>query len=166
MTSRTPDLAVRPTVAFDLDVLAELHAEAFADAQDQTWTRESIATLLAMPGAFGLIGSIDGAPAGLIIARVAAGEAEILTLGVVPGARRRGLARLLLDEAAGRAAAEGAERLFLEVAEDNLPAQALYIHAGFAKVGRRRDYYARTGASPVAALILARPLAALPFLSP
>jgi len=165
MTGRTPDLAVRPTVAFDLDVLAALHAEAFAHAGDQIWSRESIATLLAMPGAFGLIGLIDGAPAGLVVARVAAGEAEILTLGVVPDARRRGLARLLLDEAAGRAAAEGAERLFLEVAEDNLPAQALYQHAGFAKVGRRPGYYVRGGANQAAALILARPLAALPFLS-
>jgi ribosomal-protein-alanine N-acetyltransferase len=166
MTHRTPDLAVRPTTAFDLDALAALHADAFAESRDQPWNRESIGTLLAMPGAFGLIGLIDGAPAGLVIARVAAGEAEILTLGVVPDARRRGLARLMLDEAASHAAAEGAERLFLEVAEDNLPAQALYMHAGFAKVGRRPDYYGRAGGSRVAALVLARPLAALPLLSP
>jgi ribosomal-protein-alanine N-acetyltransferase len=165
MTNRTPDLAVRPTVAFDLDALAALHADAFAQAWDQPWNRESIATLLAMPGAFGLIGLIDGAPAGLVIARVAAGEAEILTLGVAPDARRRGLARLLLDETASRAAAEGAERLFLEVAEDNLAAQALYADAGFVRVGRRPDYYARAGGTRAAALILARPLAALPFAS-
>lgn len=165
MTNRTPDLAVRPAVAFDLDALALLHAEAFARAWDQPWNRDSIAALLAMPGAFGLIGLIDGAPAGLVIAREAAGEAEILTLGVIPDARRRGLARLLLDETASRAAAEGAERLFLEVAEDNLAAQALYAHAGFVRVGRRPDYYAREGGTRVAALILACPLAALPFAS-
>jgi [ribosomal protein S18]-alanine N-acetyltransferase len=165
MTHRTPDLAVRPTVAFDLDVLALLHAEAFAQIGDQPWTREAIATLLAMPGAFGLIGFIDGTPAGLVIARGAAGEAEILTLGIVPDARRRGLARLLVDETASRAAAEGAERLFLEVAEDNLAAQSLYAGAGFVRVGRRPDYYARTSGARVAALILARPLAALPFAS-
>lgn len=163
MTSRAPDLAVRPAVAFDLDALAELHAEAFAQAWDQPWSRDSIATLLAMPGAFGLIGLVDGAPAGLVIARVAAGEAEILTLGITPDARRQGLARLLLDEAASHAAAEGAERLFLEVAEDNLPAQSLYSGAGFVRVGRRPDYYARAGGARVAALILARPLAVLPF---
>ncbi|QEX25290.1 ribosomal-protein-alanine N-acetyltransferase [Hypericibacter adhaerens] len=163
MTSRAPDLAVRPAVAFDLDALAQLHAEAFAQAWDQPWSRESIATLLAMPGSFGLIGLIDGVPAGLVIARVAGGEAEILTLGVTPDARRRGLARLLLDETVSHAAAEGAERLFLEVAEDNLPAQSLYHGADFVRVGRRPDYYARGTGVRVAALILARPLAVLPF---
>ena len=165
MTTGAPNLSVRPTVAFDLDALALLHAEAFAQAWDQPWDRNSIAALLAMPGAFGLVGFVDDAPAGLVIAREAAGEAEILTLGVVPGARRRGLARLLLDETASRAAAEGAERLFLEVAEDNLAAQALYAHAGFVRVGRRPDYYARGAGLRVAALILSLPLAALPFAS-
>jgi ribosomal-protein-alanine N-acetyltransferase len=165
MTREPHDLAVRPTVAFDLDVLAQLHGDAFAPPGDQPWTRESIGTLLAMPGAFGLIGFLDGGPAGLVIAREAAGEAEILTLGVVPDARRRGLARLLLDETASHAAAEGAERLFLEVAEDNIAAQALYAHAGFVRVGRRPDYYAREGGRHVAALILSLPLAALPWAS-
>jgi ribosomal-protein-alanine N-acetyltransferase len=163
MTGASHDLAVRPTVAFDLDMLAQLHRDAFAQTKDQPWNRDSIVSLLAMPGAFGLIGFIDSMPAGLIIARQAAGEAEILTLGIIPDARRRGLARLLLDETASRAAAEGAERLFLEVAEDNIAAQALYAHAGFVRAGRRPDYYLREGGRAMAALILALPLAALPF---
>ena len=49
--------------------------------------------------------------------------------------------------------------MFLEVAEDNRAARALYAAAGFASVGRRPAYYARPGAADaVAALILRRDL--------
>lgn len=160
--SRLTDIAVRPATAFDLDVLALLHEGAFAQSRDQPWNRDAIAALLAMPGAFGLIGLAGGEPTGLAIARVVAGEAELLTLGVLPQARRQGLARLLLGEATSRAAAEGAERIFLEVAEGNLPAQALYAEAGFVQVGRRAGYYLRADGRRAAALVLSLPLVALP----
>ncbi len=73
--------------------------------------------------------------------RVIDGEAEILTVGVIPSARRRGLGRellrALLDEARRRAASE----VFLEVRADNVGAQSLYETEGFAVLGRRRGYY-------------------------
>ena len=31
--------------------------------------------------------------------------------------------------------------MFLEVAQDNQPAHALYVAAGFIETGRRKDYY-------------------------
>ena len=67
--------------------------------------------------------------------------AQILTVGVVPAAQRRGvgteLVRLLEAEARERKASE----LLLEVRVDNEPAKALYARAGFVELGRRKGYY-------------------------
>jgi [ribosomal protein S18]-alanine N-acetyltransferase len=74
--------------------------------------------------------------------RVVGDTAEILTVGVVPQARRQGiggrLLAILLDEARRR----GAVEVFLEVRVDNAAAQQLYERARFVRVGIRRGYYA------------------------
>lgn len=69
------------------------------------------------------------------------GAAEVLTVGVVPAARRRGLARLMLADLYAEAVRRGATELFLEVRVDNAAAIALYLAEGFAEIGRRRGYY-------------------------
>ena len=117
------------------ELLAALHGASFPP-QD-AWGPDALRLMLEMPGAFGLL----AAEAGFILARVAADEAEILTLAVHPAARRQGLAMALLETTALAAAARGAAALFLEVSAGNAAAQALYAAAGFAEVGRRRRYY-------------------------
>ncbi|MNE73850.1 ribosomal-protein-alanine N-acetyltransferase [compost metagenome] len=89
-----------------------------------------------------------------------ADEAEILTLAVRPSARRSGLGARLVEAAVVRAAALGAERMFLEVAGDNAAARALYARAGFHEAGRRRGYYARADGSREDALVLSLNFAA------
>lgn len=116
--------------------LAAIHGEAFPPGE--RWGRDAMALQLELPGVFALIDPRGG----MIIARVAADEAEILTLAVLPDHRRHGLARGLLAEAASVAAAHGAVALFLEVALRNIPARGLYDAAGFTLVGQRRRYYA------------------------
>ncbi len=78
----------------------------------------------------------------MVLARAAADEAEILTLGVVPTARRRGLGRALLDAAKAEAARRGARAVFLEVSTHNAAARRLYLASGFVEAGLRRRYYA------------------------
>jgi ribosomal-protein-alanine N-acetyltransferase len=91
--------------------------------------------LLGQPGVSGFIDTGGG----LLLLRVAADEAEILTIGVT--ARRRGIGRRLLAQAIASARAAGATAMFLEVAADNKAANALYAGAGFIQVGERRGYY-------------------------
>lgn len=133
--------------------LAALHEVAF----DDPWSAADIAFLLRSPGAFALGASFGGEAAGFILCRVAADEAEILTLAVAPARRRRGVAGALLDQAMATAMAGGAQAMFLEVAMDNPGAQALYEAHGFAEVGRRPAYFSRAGGR-VAALIMRRDL--------
>jgi ribosomal-protein-alanine N-acetyltransferase len=121
------------------DVLAAIHAACFPD---ESWSADAMRSVLAIPGTFGALApGGDEPPAGMILARVAADECEILTLGVLPETRRAGIARRLLAGTLKRAAAAGARKVFLEVAEDNAPALALYAAMGFAAIGRRPDYY-------------------------
>ncbi len=73
--------------------------------------------------------------------RVAADEAEILTLAVAPDARGRGVATDLLSAAIEYAHHAGARAMFLEVGASNIPARALYSRFGFSEVGMRKAYY-------------------------
>ncbi len=137
-----------PTSQAHAAVLAALHALAFPPAEH--WGAEAFAVQLGLPGIFGLI--LPGA--GLVLARVAADEAEILTIGVVPAARGAGHGRTLLRAAEARAAEAGGRRLFLEVAAENVVARAMYKSAGYETVGHRPRYY-QDGSD---ALVLAKTL--------
>ena len=126
--------------------LAGIHAAAFS----APWDAASLADLLEQAGVFAI-----EAPDGFILLRTVADEAEVLTLAVRPEARRRGLGARLVREGGTAAAARGAARLFLEVADDNAAALALYARAGFSEAGRRPGYYARPDGGRQDALILA-----------
>jgi ribosomal-protein-alanine N-acetyltransferase len=108
------------------------------------------AAQLGLPGVFALFCEAGG----VLVARVAADQAEILTLAVTPPARRGGLGRALVQQAADHAHEAGAARLFLEVGCANAAARALYARCGFLPVGLRRRYYADGGDAVVMALDL------------
>jgi ribosomal-protein-alanine N-acetyltransferase len=143
--------ALREIHESDATLMAALHAASMDDA----WSAETFSGFLALPGAFGVLAARGEAPAGFVLARAAADEAEILALVVTRAFRRQGIGRALLEAVARAARARGARRLFLEVSAENEPALALYRANSFVAVGRRKGYYARTGAPAVDAFILA-----------
>ena len=116
--------------------LAAIHGAAFPVGE--RWGADAIALQLGLFGAFGFVSERGG----FILARSVAGEAEILTLAVDPAVRRAGIGRALMKRAMRTAGAGGASAMFLEVAEVNAPARALYAACGFSEVGRRARYYA------------------------
>ena len=115
--------------------MAAIHAAAFPPAE--RWGEDAMSVQLGLPGVFGLIADA----AGFVLVRVAADEAEILTLAVLPERQRHGLASLLMEAAHRKAALLGAAAMFLEVAESNDAARALYARLGYEQVGLRRRYY-------------------------
>ena len=132
--------------------IARLHARIFNPA----WDTESIKALLEHPAATSLV-AVAGEPKaaiGFVIGQLAADEAEILSIGVSPNWQRAGLGTRLLEGLARAARRGEAKRIFLEVAEDNAPAVALYKKLGFVETGRRKRYYERAGKEPVDALTL------------
>lgn len=132
---------IRPVRLADASLLAEIHADAFPE---DAWPALGFMTLLANPGNEGFV-SLDegGRAAGLVILRTAAGETEVITLGVRPAMRNRGHGARLLATVIERATQRGAQAVFLEVAEDNPAAIRLYTNNSFLEVGRRPGYYRR-----------------------
>jgi ribosomal-protein-alanine N-acetyltransferase len=115
--------------------MAAIHEASFPPRE--RWGEDAMRLQLALPGAFAFI----DASGGFVLARVAADEAEVLSLAVMPEARRSGLGRALLAAAMARARELGAATIFLEVAAANAAARALYAAAGFLEVGTRPNYY-------------------------
>ncbi|MCT7374332.1 ribosomal protein S18-alanine N-acetyltransferase [Chelativorans salis] len=155
---RRRDFIVRPLESEDSEAIAALHAEDFT----RPWTGDEFAALIAQDTVFGFVAMEVGAawakPSGFVLARLAAGEAEILTIAVSRHLRGRGLGRMLLDAVLRTLHAERAEALFLEVDENNQPAIALYRRLGFREVGRRPHYYENNAAARTDALVMRRDL--------
>jgi [ribosomal protein S18]-alanine N-acetyltransferase len=95
---------------------------------------------------------------GFSVSRMAADEAEILSIAVAEAHRGRGLSNGLLLTHLGHLAGRGVRKVFLEVEENNQPARRLYERAGFAVVGRRERYYRQGGGEPLNALLMRRDL--------
>jgi len=129
--------------------LAGLHARCFT--VPRPWSVTEFESFLAAPATV-----LTSRKGGFALGRVVADEAELLTIAVDPGARRRGLGRRLLDAFLTDCAARGADAVFLEVNAGNAPALALYHSAGFSVAGRRRAYYHAPDGTATDALVLRR----------
>lgn len=134
------------------DEMAHLHATAFA-GQGRAWGEREFAGLLQSGHVF-----VVGDSRAFAVVRALADEAEVLTLATHPDHRRDGFAQSVLSLLETEAARRGATRLFLEVAEDNAAARALYAGAGYRETARRAKYYARPDGVHSDALILEKHL--------
>jgi [ribosomal protein S18]-alanine N-acetyltransferase len=132
--------------------LAALHGASF----HRGWSDDEFERLLIDRNVVAHRATVGGRLVGFILSRLAADEAEILSVAVASSRRGKGLARQLLDLNLRRLAGLGAHAVFLEVDEGNAPARRLYQRAGFRDVGRREGYY--PGGKGTAALILRRDL--------
>jgi ribosomal-protein-alanine N-acetyltransferase len=135
-----PQVAVVPMLAAHIDALMPYEREMFGT---EAWTANGYRTELAdVARRYYLAAEApDGSLLGWAGLLVVGQSAEILTVGVVPAARRQGIARRLLagllEEAQRRAVVE----VFLEVRVDNVAARQLYTSDGFVEVGLRPGYY-------------------------
>jgi len=151
---RRPAPAISAGGAADAPRLAALHAAAFR----RGWSVEEFERLLIEPNVVADRAMAGPDLAGFVLSRLAADQAEILSIVVAPARRGRGLARKLLDVHMRRLAGYGVNSLYLEVDEHNAPARRLYAGLGFAEVGRRDGYYAQASRAAAAALVLRREL--------
>ena len=141
------DPAVEPARRGDVAAIAALEAAALGP---DAWSPALVAQGVegALPSVHYLVVRAGDEVAAYAVASVADDVAELQRVAVDPRHRRRGLATRLLADVCRRAAADGAERLLLEVREDNAGALAFYAAAGFVELDRRRRYY-RDGAAAV-----------------
>ena len=164
-------MEIRPVQAGETALLEALQVACFApctshpgpgenpaDYIGEPWSARAWAEVLAMPGSFALLSVRDEEPIGFLAAQVLFEDCEVFSLGVLPACRRAGCGRLLLNRGLGEAERRGAQRIQLEVAENNRRGRAFYETFGFTVVGRRAGYYRRPGGAAIDALIFGRSL--------
>ncbi|MEM9970673.1 MAG: GNAT family N-acetyltransferase [Pseudomonadota bacterium] len=132
------------------DDLADIHRRAMTVTA--AWGAPTIKGFLAAPGAV-LVTREEA----FALGRVMADEAELLTLVVAPDRQRRGMGRACLRDFEGQVRAKGARRVFLEVADSNEAAVALYHAEGFRRDGVRHGYY-ETAQGPLDAVLMSKVL--------
>lgn len=133
-----PAVDIVPARVGDLRELVRLEGLLFPE---DPWTEGMLREELASPSSHYLIARADGAPCGYGGVRALGDQGDIMTIGVVPGARGRSVGSRLLDGLIAWARRAGADELFLDVRASNDAAIGLYLSRGFEAVGRRRRYF-------------------------
>src|SRR4029079_14495015 len=142
MATVEQQVLIEPGSSHDIDAVMRVMDTAFGDRFGEAWTRSQHGGILPMAGVSLMLHlwPAGGDIPGFSLYRTVADEAELLLIAVVPSHHRRGVGRMLLDNFLDRARNDGIARVHLEVRDGN-SAAALYREAGFAPVGRRRNYY-------------------------
>ena len=144
-------VVVEPATTRDAATLAQIHGASFY----RGWGEGEFEHLLSEKNTLVHRLKMGRKIVGFSMSRMAADEAEILSIAVAPSHRGRGLSNELLLTHLGHLAGRGVRAVFLEVEENNQPARRLYERMGFTIVGRRQNYY-RQGAGETANALLMR----------
>jgi ribosomal-protein-alanine N-acetyltransferase len=146
--------AVEPASLRDAPALARIHGASF----HRGWGESEFESMLTERNTLAHRLRMGRKIVGFSVSRLAADEAEILSIAVAESHRGRGLSHNLLLTHLGHLAGRGVRTVFLEVEENNPPARRLYERAGFTVVGRRERYYRQGGGEPLNALLMRRDL--------
>lgn len=145
---------VEPAAQRDTSRLAQLHAASF----HRGWGEGEFEIMLRERNTLVHRLRLGRKVIGFAVSRMAADEAEILSIAVDESHRGKGLSKNLLMTHLGHLAGFGVRHIFLEVEENNAPARKLYERTGFGVVGRRERYYQQPGGEHLNALLMRRDL--------
>jgi [ribosomal protein S18]-alanine N-acetyltransferase len=145
-------LHIEPAQTGDAKALAEIHGESFA----RGWAAAEFEAYIDDPKTLFVFIACDGSRkiAGFAVFRIAAEEAELLSIVIRRKWRGKGVGKALLRAARDDLRAGAVRHMFLEVEDGNRPALALYKASGFVEIGRRDAYYPKPGGDPATALIM------------
>ena len=147
-------LAIEPATLRDAPKLAQLHGASF----HRGWGEGEFEQMLAERNTLVHRLRQGRKTIGFAVSRMAADEAELLSIAVEAKHRGRGLSRNLLLTHLGHLAGRGVRTVFLEVEENNRPARRLYDRAGFSVAGRRERYYKQASGEQLNAVLMRRDL--------
>jgi [ribosomal protein S18]-alanine N-acetyltransferase len=128
---------IRPAERADVAALTRIERRCFSDP----WSEAGILESIQSETTVALVAENAEGELGYLMARLSGEEGEILNLAVLPGHRRQGVGRRLLEQGIALLIGRGAREAYLEVRESNQAARALYLGFGFRPVGMRPHYY-------------------------
>ena len=132
-----PEVLIRKMVHRDLDEVVAIENKVFTDP----WTYNAFKTDLYNDMAYPMVAVFDEEVIGYACVYVVAGEVQISNIAVETEFRKRGVAKMLMNEILKITEDQNCSSVFLEVRESNKAAQELYISYGFKAVAKRDAYY-------------------------
>ena len=117
-----------------ISAVAELERQNFSDPWPDIAVRGELTNKLAL----WLVAVEDGEVVGYVGSQTVLQEADMMNIAVADSHRRRGIAKMLVEELIRQL---DAYQLTLEVRASNAPAISLYEALGFRQVGLRKNYY-------------------------
>jgi len=132
---------VRPLQAADVPAIVPIESRVFSDP----WPASFFLGELSHPFVWARVAEQNGRLVGYSVALLGGGAGHLGNLAVIPEARRRGIATVLLRDLLAQAVERGVDRIGLEVRVSNFAAQDLYRAHGFGLAGIRKSYYRDTG---------------------
>ncbi len=139
------DVRIREATKQDFDTLWRIDQRCFEPGI--SYTRRELSWYMNLRGAFTIVGETKGTNGRWGIAGFAVGQqprrglGHVVTIDVLPDARRTGLGTRLMQEVESRLVIDGCETIFLETAVDNLPALNFYKRLGYSVVKTIPRYY-------------------------
>lgn len=121
----------------DLEQVADLESACFSES----WSYGILEAGIHSPYDVYYVFEQEGRILGYCNLRLLAGEGEIQRIAVLPGWRKLGLGRKMMDVMVGYARENHAAAISLEVRESNRPARNLYESYGFCQEAVRKGYY-------------------------
>jgi ribosomal protein S18 acetylase RimI-like enzyme len=139
-------VSLRPFRTDDLDVLHRIDQACFAPGV--SYSRQELAAFIARPSSETWLAIARDRVIGFLVAERAPQRAgHIITIDVAEHWRRRHVGTLLMDAAEEWARRQKLRFIYLEAAEDNLPAQAFYEKRGYVRIRQVARYYANGAAA-------------------
>ena len=128
---------------------AKIHSQSF-NQKNLKYSSEFILSLLKNPN----ISYIYKKNKGFCIFSCNEKEAEIITMAILPKYQNQGIGFLILTELEGILSEISCNKVFLEVASNNLIAIHLYDKLGFKSFGIRKNYYSVSENKKVNAILM------------
>lgn len=128
---------IRPATLLDIEALAHIEVACFGS---QAWSEGQLRSEFSV-GRQLVVATENDEVRGYACTQLDSEVAELFRIAVAGAARQQGLGTTLLESAIDTATTAGAERMLLEVSDDNSPAISMYERAGFCEIARRRGYY-------------------------
>lgn len=159
---------IRKVTLADVDVLADLQAACFVGDETAAWGSEFLTKLLKQISYCAWFiypaprisqttsGQTREKPVGFLLLQLPGDVGDIVSIGILPEWRRKGLGQFLIETAEAEAKSEGYKKMILEVAENNLTARGFYATLGFSQIRVRRGYYENKLGQRLNALVLCR----------
>lgn len=135
-------------------ILTDIHEKCFP----RYWNRQAFTDFFAVKDTFAFLVEEGNIPIAMTVYRVALDQADVMTIGVLPQWRRKGIAKMLVEKIIADCSELGVKKLFLEVEDGNEAGLNLYEQSGFKHISRRKLYYKQLDGSLTDALVMVKKL--------